>query len=354
MASAAGQPAARDRYVMGLTAYCWREAHRQVRLRPQAQVEDLFQDAVEALLRVWDALHTRKPPTDLLRIGMATVRRRLRKKANSAHLRQVFSVLSEDVGVTTPSSVSDLALWELVVRHRLGGLVRCVLAAVRDPCLGLAAAVSSMGGVYLLLREILRDKCRQAAAEGGAMNRNTEGKAFVPDEQAEELGLTVPGGAKEATPAPAGPAPRSAARGATRPKAAVKKASTSAGKAQVGGKPKAAGEGAARASEEARGKAKAGSKAPKVAPKRVSKAPRVAKGGPRPLFRPGSAREKVWAALKGNGSAKAVTLDVLTKATASALKLSEKAARKQAGLFLWTFIRKGLLKHKARGEYSHR
>jgi hypothetical protein len=70
-------------------------------------------------------------------------------------------------------------------------------------------------------------------------------------------------------------------------------------------------------------------------------------------FREGSARAKVWAVLsKHLGGQKTVKMADVTKAVQTALKLSAEAAGKQAGLFLWTFVRAGLVTRAAKGEFT--
>jgi hypothetical protein len=70
-------------------------------------------------------------------------------------------------------------------------------------------------------------------------------------------------------------------------------------------------------------------------------------------FREGSARAKVWAALRPKlAGGKPVKMADVTKAVQTALKLSADAAAKQGGLFLWTFVRAGLVTRAAKGEFA--
>ncbi len=90
-------------------------------------------------------------------------------------------------------------------------------------------------------------------------------------------------------------------------------------------------------------------KRPKPAAK--AKVPGKAKGFTG--FREGSARAKVWAALsKQLAGGKTVKLADVAKAVGAALKLKAEAAQKQAGLFMWTFLRAELVERVGRGTFA--
>lgn len=73
----------------------------------------------------------------------------------------------------------------------------------------------------------------------------------------------------------------------------------------------------------------------------------------RPAFREGSVRQRVWSALgrKLAGGGRVKLADV-AKACRSACKMGEDAARSNAGLLVWTYVRAGLIEKVARGEFA--
>lgn len=378
-------------YLVEMSPAIQRVARKRSGNHPFLSQEDLFQEGMTALWRVWEVYCNRHPMDDLCKIGfvaarnqIASVRRRIFKSGESFINWVDIDGLLKYNDADGVKEVVDILFVRQAIRAAdsiLSGMAKMVLGEILTPSEKTIQAVRKLWinrqkinvpwfrvepfvysealdvplpDVRRALREIRRQFVVQltTAQEAGRFysvgDNLTEGgdnmdqKGFTPDPADFDLpGETV---TRPPVTKPAAP-PKAEGKGNSKEK------STEKSTAKATAKPKAEAKVKAKAKATTKAKVKATTKA-KVKATTKPKAKEKTKAVARKLgdFRPGTQAERVWNALLAKfAKTKSLKLnDIIEVYT----KLGKKAgdARNSASLFSWDLVRKGLVKRVGSGD----
>lgn len=366
-----------------------RIARKKAVRHPLLSEDDLFQEGLTALWRVWEIHCQSKPMEDLCRMGFRAVANRLTSVRRVIFKRgeQLINWVDFDGSFeyTGPDGVREavdaLAVREAIkaVNSTLSDMARTVLGEILDPGEQTIRAVrklwinraktttpwfrieplvysAALGLPLPDVRKVLREIRREFVARlspaldvgrfyqvGGSNNHSPKGgrtmddkKEFVPNPADFDLPGETP--ARAPTPGKSPPKPEA-------PKTAAEKGDAKAKpvpKAKTAAKPASA---VRTTGKKASGGVDKGKKK-KVQPKPA----RTAKAAGE--FRAGTKREKVWKFVQAKLSKKkTVKLDDFIEAFKATGK-NERSARNSASLFSWKLIERGLIKRVGQGDFA--
>lgn len=365
-----------------------RIARKKAVRHPLLSEDDLFQEGLSALWRVWEIHCQSKPMEDLCRIGFRAVANRLTSVRRKVFTRGEHLINWVDLDGSLSYTGSDglrEAVDALFVREAikavdvtLSDIARTVLGEVLDPGEQTLKAVrklwinrartttpwfrieplvysSALGLPLPDVRKALREIRREFVArlspalevgrfyQVGDNNSSLKGGTTMDQEKGlapDPADFDLPGETPARAPVP----------GKTAPKPEPPKAAADKGHAKAEPAPKK--KAAAKPATPVRGSDKKASggvgkgKQKKVQPKPA----RAAK--PAGTFRAGTKREKVWKSILAKLSKKkTVKLDDFIEAFKATGK-PERSARNSASLFSWKMIERGLIKRVGQGDFA--